>query len=160
MSLTILINGEVNIHQEDLDRFLQVAQKLQIQGLLGSEKHEQEEKVEVVDEQTTYEAGIVESVNMHLTGQTQDKKIVTMNSSDFQSIEELDVYIEQQIIKTDGGYECNICNKTSNRISNIKVHIEMMHIDGLSFECSFCGKTMSSRKNLRMHKSRVCNKKN
>ena len=149
--LDYIYNGEVNVYQEDLERFLQIAQKLQLQGLLSTEEHEQEEKIEVIDKPTIFEAGIIESVNKHLTGQTKEKKIVTMNSKDFQTIEELDVYIEQQIVKTDGVYKCNICNRTSNRISNIKEHIEL-HIDGLSFECSFCGKTMSSRHCLRNHK--------
>ena len=154
-----IYNGEVNVYQEDLERFLQIAQKLQLQGLLNTEEHEQEEKIVVIDKPTIFEAGIVESVNKHLTGQTKEKKIVTMNSKDFQTIEELDVYIEQQIVKTDGVFKCNVCNRTSNRISNIKEHIEL-HIDGLSFECSFCGKTMSSRHRLRNHKSTCSNKKN
>ena len=157
--LDYIYNGEVNVYQEDLERFLQIAHKLQLQGLLSKEEHEQEEKIEVIDKPTIFEAGIVESVNNHLTGQTKEKKIVTMNSKDFQTIEELDVYIEQQIVKTDGVFKCNICNRTSNRISNIKEHIEL-HIDGLSFECSFCGKTMSSRHCLRNHKSTCSNKKN
>ena len=48
-----------------------------------------------------FEAGIIESVKMHFSGQTQEQKIISMNSEDFQSIEELDTYIEKQIIKTD-----------------------------------------------------------
>ena len=115
--------------------------------------------MEVTDKPSIFEAGIVESVNMHLAGQTQENKIISMNSKDFQSIEELDNYIEHQIIKTDGGWKCNICYKTSKQRWNIKEHVEMTHIDGLSFECSSSGKTMSSRNTLRMHKSRVCNKK-
>ena len=157
--LDYIYNGEVNIYQEDLDRFLQVAQKLQLQGLLRTEDQEQENKIEEIDDPAIVEAGIVESTNMHLTRQTQENKIISMNSKDFQSIEELDKYIEQQVIKTDGEYKCYICNKTSKVKTNIKEHVEIMHIFGLSFDCSFCGKTFSSRNALRVHKSRVCNKK-
>ena len=35
--------GELQIYQEDLDRFLQIAQRLQLQGLLTSEEHEEED---------------------------------------------------------------------------------------------------------------------
>ena len=157
--LDYIYNGEVSIYQEDLDRFLQIAQKLQLQGLLSTEEQAQDNKREVIDEPKMFEAGIEESVNMNVTGWTQERKIISMNSKEFQSTEELDKYIEQQIIKTDGGSKCYICNKTSNKRWNIKEHVEMTHIDGLSFECSSCGKTMSSRNTLRMHKSRVCNKK-
>ena len=55
--------------------------------------------------------------------------------------------------------KCYICNKASKVRINIKEHVEIMHIFGLSFDCSFCGKTFSSRNALRVHKSRVCNKK-
>ena len=157
--LDYIYNGEVNINQEDLDRFLQVAQKLEIQGLLNTKEKEMENKIELIDEPTILEAGIVESVNKHLTGKTKERKTISMNSKDFQSIEELDNYIEHQIIKTDGGSKCNICYKTSKQRWNIKEHVEMMHIIGLSFECNFCGKKMSSRNTLRTHKSRICNKK-
>ena len=142
-----------------MDRFLQLAQKLQLQGLLTTEEQEYENKKEVIDEQTIFEPGIVESVNMYMTRQTQEGKMISMNSKHFQSIEELDKYIEQQILKTDGEYKCYICNKTSKWRTNIKEHVEMMHIDGLSFDCSICGKTMSSKNTLRTHKSRICNKK-
>ena len=108
--LDYIYNGEVNIYQEDLDRFLQIALKLQLRGLLSAEENVQEKKIEVRDEPTILEGNIAESVNMHLTGQTQEKKIVTMNSEVFQSIEDLDFYIEQQIIKTNSGSKCNICN--------------------------------------------------
>ena len=150
--LDYIYNGEVNIYQEELDRFLQVAQKLEIRGLLRTKEQELVNKIEVIDEPTLLEAGIVES-------ETQEGKKISMNSKDFQSIEDLDIYIEKQIIKTDGGYKCYICKKTSNRSWNIKEHVEVMHIDGLSFDCSICGKTLSSRYALRKHKSNNSHKK-
>ena len=72
--LDYIYYGEVNIYQEDLDRFLLVAQKLQLQGLLTKEEQEQENKKELIDEPTILKAGIVESVNMPLTRQTQEGK--------------------------------------------------------------------------------------
>ena len=37
-----MYNGEVNIFQEDLDRFLAVAQRLKLEGLLGGKQEEQD----------------------------------------------------------------------------------------------------------------------
>ena len=40
--LDYIYNGEVNIYQEELDRFLAVAQRFKLQGLLGGEKEEKQ----------------------------------------------------------------------------------------------------------------------
>ena len=93
--LDYIYNGELQIYQDDLDRFLQIAQKLQLKGLLSSDYNP---KFEESKELTTFKTE-TEDNKSFLNNET--KKIVSMNSEDFQSIEELDTYIEKQIIKTD-----------------------------------------------------------
>merc|ERR1712243_458318 len=110
--LDYIYNGELEIYQEDLDRFLQIAQRLQLQGLLRSEEPEQKERKE---EPTSVEA---ESDNRNFTVQTHEKRITYKNSEDFQSIDELDSYINHQISRTEEWYKCNICNKTSKNIGH------------------------------------------
>ena len=83
------------------------------------------------------------------------KKLVTMNAEDFQSIEDLDSQIQQQICRTEEGYKCLVCNNTSKRALHMKEHVET-HMKGLSFECNFCGKKMKSRSSLRMHETIRC----
>ena len=95
---------------------------------------------------------------MNLTVQNEQEKIISMNSPDFQNLEELDAYIGQQMSRTAEGHKCNICNKTSRKPSHMKEHIEI-HINGLSFNCDRCGKTYSNRNNLRNHKIKTCIKK-
>merc|ERR1719342_578523 len=78
--LDYIYNGELQIYQEDLERFLQIAQKLQLQGLLSSEDHEQKEKIE---ELTSSESEITEPNGMNMavkTIQTGEKKIISMRS--------------------------------------------------------------------------------
>ena len=121
--LDYIYNGELQIFQEDLERFLQIAQKLQLKGLLSSEDHEQKEKIE---ELTSSESEITEPNGMNMTVktiQTGEKKIISMISEDFQNIEELDAYIDQQITKTDEGHNCNICNKTAKKREHILKNI-------------------------------------
>ena len=147
--------GESQIYEEDLGRFLQIAQRLQLQGLLKSEVHEQKEKVE---ELTPTESKIQQSENSNLLVQDQKKiKIIFENNEDFQTIEELNSYIENLITQTENGHKCNICNKISAYKSHMREHMEI-HIDGLSFECKLCGKSLRSRNSLRVHKN-ICRKK-
>ena len=113
--LDYVYNGELQIYQEDLERFLQIAEKLQLKGLLSLEDHEQKEKIE---ELTSSKSEITEPNDMNMTVktiQTGEKKIISMSSENFQNIEELDAYIDQQITKTDEGHICNICNKTAKK---------------------------------------------
>ena len=46
---------------------------------------------------------------------------------------------------------CKVCGK-EGRPTNIKNHIEMTHLEGISIPCSFCEKVCTSRQALRMHK--------
>ena len=171
--LDFVYTGKIQQYQEDVDRFIHLAQRLQLKGLLNSQEHKHKEKIE---DAISNEAKIEESDSMNHTLQnskdfqsveeldsynvkqimrTENKKIISMNSEDFQSIEDLDSYIDQQIIRTNEGHECKICNKTSRNRAHIKEHLDT-HINGLSFDCSYCGKTLCSRNSLRLHKSKSC----
>ena len=155
--LDYIYNGEVQIYQEDLDRFLQIAQRLKLQGLLSPKDNEQKENIE---EPTTLEAKMNGSENKNVIVPVQNKetRIIAMDSVDFQNIEELDIYIDEQITSTEEGYKCNICKRMSKIRGNIKEHIEV-HINGLSFNCDLCGHTLNSRTTLRYHKRRSCKKR-
>ena len=161
--LDFIYTGELQINQEDLDRFLQIAQRLQLQGL-----HEVKENFQAnfktedfslqvkdnIEIATTFETKVTETDSMNfLTEQPPEKKVICMNSDDFQRIEDLDIYIEQQILKTEGGHKCDICNYESSKKCHIKDHMET-HINGLTFECNFCGITKGTRTALRHHKKR------
>merc|ERR1712189_20445 len=79
--LDYIYNGELQIYQEDLERFLYIAKKLQLQGLLSSEDKKQEEKIEELTTFETqnkpdsiFEPGMTESENMNLTVQNEQEK--------------------------------------------------------------------------------------
>ena len=51
-------------------------------------------------------------------------------------------------------YVCKVCGKKDMK-TNLKVHIERNHMDGISIPCPFCEKKLGSRDSLRSHISRV-----
>ena len=159
--LNFIYNGEIQIYQDNLDKFLDIAQRFQLQGLIqGKEENEEnndpfqtfegndemvvaEEFVEAFPKQDKVVA-FQETRNEII--KTSREKIISVQSSD---VEELDQKIEDLMEKqSDGKYQCTTCGKISSQKSNAREHAET-HIDGLSFPCQYCNKSFRSRKGLR-----------
>ena len=158
-----IYNGEVQIFQDDLDRFLSIAQRLKLEGLLTDPNADLEEKENIEGNQPmkVKENHIREEVAKHETIKPhpfeKHDKIIAKVSTDINpnNISEVDEQIEQNIVRNlDGTYTCKICGKNSGKkITNLKNHIET-HLEGLTFNCPMCEKTFRSRNLLAIHKSR------
>ena len=174
--LDYMYNGETNIFQECLDKFLSIAQRFKITGLLQNEEdnddsHKTQSKYETNQEETLYESvskadalnESFEFMNNHVA-ETPTKRPVTRNSNRSISLNADDVNnINQQadgLIETlpDGSLKCTICGKLHSKGSqgrrkhDMRSHAET-HLDGLSFDCQLCGKTFRSRNSFKKHQS-------
>ena len=137
--------GEVQLFQEQLDSFLEAAQKLQIAGLLSNQKDEigkldddfvTETKFnnrEVVEDENNFKVSGINSQNKKV----RNKTIVTVSGHDKDEVKKK---IEDIMTKEDDFFKCTVCGKMSKDKSNMKKHIEI-HIEGLSYECDFCNTT-------------------
>ena len=170
--LDYLYDGEVKIHQEDLDRFLTIAQKLKLEGLLSNESEDDiEEKCQLsnsnenenfVDEQTAEytPSRTLKSKRMTNTS-TEAKLIVYENGHNISEEDHKQRLLENVQVNSDGTSTCKICGKIfggghlppSHAKYNAKEHVET-HIDGLIYNCSLCGKTFRSKQALACHKYR------
>ena len=162
--LDYIYQGEVQIYQEHLNGFLDVAQRLKIEGLLSYDsqsdlrehgqnfdlKSETEsmspmkdppEPVKIVSNNTK---NIVKA-NFVLNNASHDKDQVS------QKIKELYTRLD------DLQFQCNTCGKTMKDCGAIKRHVET-HIDGLEYNCQLCGKTFRSKNSFATHRSRFCSK--
>ena len=170
-----IYNGEVNIFQDGLDRFLGVAQRLKLEGLMGNdEPPKEEEQKNYMEAQTFSDEAMVENSDdtdnktiKKSTVRTMakvDKVIAPIHASDNANVNEVRNAV-QQYIETDsnGKFKCTICGKEapgnydtgagrSKARCNLENHIET-HLEGLSFPCQLCGKTFRSRNALAKHKS-------
>ena len=164
-----IYKGEVQILQDDLDGFLNASQKLKIEGLIGDkessdeeremksndvfskneweETASEEEKNETVVENNSSQQKIVKQPRVKTAVNTTT--IVSQSSS----VEDAKTAVDQLVEKTENGWVCKACGKTSTKTSSsdIRRHAET-HIDGLAFDCPLCGKTFRSRKILSNHK--------
>ena len=177
--LDFLYYGEANIYQENLDKFLAVAEELELKGLSGNsedlktdnmalepyfrEKAEQRTTIEAKQDNLEHRLIIPE----HESGRIFSGTIIPMDGSGGPKKEEFSgdlkdlddkVRTMYSLIKIDGHgyYTCHVCGKQvpRNNPTTIKNHIEANHIEGISLPCNLCDKTFRYRAALRMHYSK------
>ena len=166
--LDYMYNGEVNIYQEDLDRFLGVAQRLKLEGLLEHDFNNE-------DVMPSGEAD-AEEQQYHLDSKAEDvirneetilakpqksrpQSVISLNQKDQN---EIDSILEENLeVLEDGHVRCRICGKdstgnlkTPKRVLklNMKSHIER-HVEGLSYSCQPCGKEFRCKNSYMKHMS-------
>ena len=150
--LDFIYNGELQIYQDHLDQFLETAHRFQLEGLSQEKEETNYDGTEPFDEKPFLENdNMVEIKDFgNITVKTTKEKIISVQSVNYQDIEELDETIEEMMEKVDGTWKCTRCGKMCKRKGTIREHIET-HIDGLNFPCQFCDKTFRSRHVLRDH---------
>ena len=160
--LDYIYHGEVQVYQEDLDGFIEAAQKLRIEGLRKDQENMDPNvgdfKIKAGYENSIYDESSDESYfdgdeenlknsktpERNLSGRTM---IPTGGSS---STPELAQKIEELTMKIDGVYTCRNCGKTAKDKTHLTRHIET-HIEGLEYNCLHCGKVCRSRNILTTH---------
>ena len=160
--LNYMYNGEVNIFQEDLDRFLAVAQRFKLEGLLGDPQQEEEEHhVELEELPKPHHAkqqsvpakrekfDISQNLKLKLSNDHQLAKVgnddvkISMSQEDK---ENLDAKVNQYVERSeDGLFYCNMCGKSAKQKIVVKNHIEAKHLEGVEIPCPICGKIFRSR---------------
>ena len=162
--LDYIYHGEVNIFQDQLDNFLESAQKLEIKGLLGNQanfeeslKLESDENLEGVhstNPQPTEKKSFarIGDNTIYPESLIRDYAIINMGSM---TPEEIKTKMKELYEKTDDGWRCLVCDhtKSGSKSSNIRQHVET-HMEGLSFTCNMCDKEFRSRNILAHHKKR------
>ena len=159
--LDFMYNGEIQIFQDDLDQFLEIAQRFHLEGLIQNKQENytdtQEFKYEASQESANIMDLVPESENEPINHQTKEKIISLV--ANYESIEELDQKIEEMFEKVEGDNQkrrCIPCGKISSMVANARNHAET-HIDGLNFPCQYCDKSFRSRDSLRKHSTKCTN---
>ena len=172
--LDYIYHGEVNIYQEQLDSFLESAQKLEINGLMGDNEEQQDnfnEGQTIHEEQEQNAGDTVMIPNRH--DFAEEKSLMKMDNGgrhmkrqysrsaiDIEKIDvtslnsgEIDIKMKELYEKTDEGWRCLACGHTNSgkTSSNIRMHVET-HLDGLVYSCNTCAKEFKSGTILYTHK--------
>ena len=157
-----IYQGEVQILQSDLDAFLDVAQKLKIEGLIGDDKS-RDETFTVNDEvnvpnnmgfQQMKDETEVKISQQKREYKSRERKLAVHSTSLMNQPDgsiDAKAAVDDLVEKTTEGWMCRTCGKITKISSDIRRHAES-HIEGLSFSCQLCDKTFRSRRVLANHK--------
>ena len=149
--LNYIYQGEVQIFQEQLDSFLDVAQKLKVSGLISEQKEEPYEYQQTSSRKEELNQYVNDS-NLK-TEENDNAFLGAMNLNftlDTQEESEIKSKISEMLQKVDGNLACTVCGKVGRDVRNMRRHAET-HIDGLSYPCNICDKTFRSKNALNCH---------
>ena len=159
LMLDYIYKGEVQIFQEYLDRFLEIAEKFRLNGLLtdnenlvrnsDSVKVHDEEESDLNRDRITYSS--IEKSRPPKTNAPETKIALPSKSID-SSNSEVDSKFSELIVKEENMYRCTVCDITMKFRAFMSRHLET-HLSGLSYECPTCGKSFRSTNSLNNHKS-------
>ena len=172
--LDYIYYGEVNLFQEQLDNFLESAQKLEIEGLIGDNSEQenqdllgekdkkyafQEQNIEHINDNNT-DRGLAKvhenaplkrrKYNKDGTSNNHVAKIDTVQMT----AEEIDMKKNELCTNIDGVWGCMACTYTTAYRKDVKKHVET-NLAGLCYNCTLCNKEFRSNNSLTNHNSRL-----
>ena len=156
--LDYMYNGEVQIYQDQIDHFLNIAKRMKLEGLLEntSPKHEATHIQRTWTEATNFDSILPSKVEDNFKKQAMepDTKVAKIQADNLSSTNEVDEKINQYILKhPDGSYGCELCGKKATKKQHLQNHIET-HLEGISYSCNQCGKQFRSRNSVYVLKNR------
>ena len=179
--LDYVYHGEVALWQENLDSFLEIAQRFKLQGLLlpngDPNMHQQNQQLAAPPHQNqdqTHSIFLTDLQKRHQpkvnTSTVKHEKIFLPQRIDIdekkqlevlfpavvnapENVKELNSKLEESFYQEGSVYICKICGKTSGVPRNMRDHVEI-HFEGLRFSCKLCPRAFGSRNNLRVHYKR------
>ena len=163
--LYYIYDGEVNIYQEDLQRFLTVAQRLKIAGLLGDGIPMKQEREEYLAEEETIPTSASKITSQDVRENLVcDKKLRTMGNAEFkvsfteEERKNLNERVNEHLgRREDGLFLCNLCGKLAKAKQDVRNHIEAKHLEGIEIPCPICGLIFRTRNYLAKHKVKAHN---
>ena len=172
-----LYYGETNVHQDNLENFLAIAEELQLKGLMGKSN----DKVEEFDidrklATSTTKPSVDKPAKVPRTlpysqissgniSAAETERTVAVSSYFSGALEELEEKVKSMMEKSKNkiangkqiAYKCKVCGK-EGKDNAIKDHIEANHLDGIVIPCNLCNKTFRTRNSYRPHKRQHQNK--
>ena len=146
LMLDYIYQGEVQIYQENLDRFLQIAEKFKLDGLLAENSknenyyNDYNESIDPQIEETYQGSEIVKNDVHNEYVKDMSTKIKFAYPAFEANNSEVESKFDELVVRENSMHRCTVCQKEMKKPSDMKRHLET-HLTGLSYECQYCGKT-------------------
>ena len=138
--LTFMYQGEVNVWEEDLPSFLEIAEDLLIKGLSKGNRED-------------YNSKQKEPPTEHQNTAPSTKRKRTHESHNFQYTSPAPKRKEPESLLSVNGvkqFSCKICDKQFSGSSGLREHIASVH-EGIRHTCTQCDYTAAKKSNLTVH---------
>ena len=171
--LDFIYHGEVNISNDNLEEFLQIAEELQIKGLQADPAQESrkspgkiiyrsnipqiQQKISTKPVEIETKIEPLDDTDINFSEETGTGSIRILSEHSFTDLENLDMEIDSLMQTTESkGFSCKVCAIKMSKKRHIRVHIEGKHITGFSHHCLKCknGQIYKSRHSLSRHQFR------
>ena len=169
--IDFIYSGEASVYEENLDSFLSIAADFELKGLLrqGDDWRHIEEEVDSKPAKQQTEEKSKTCADKKPTLENLDKFVFEKQTPTIEKdneprevsgyLQELDERVKSMMKKSQSrtsngknmAFICNLCGKEGYYV-NIRDHIEVNHLEGISLLCSMCGNDFNSRRQLRRHK--------
>ena len=167
-----LYHGEVNIDQDDLNEFLEIAEEFQLKGLVGAKENVgKQPPMADIQTMTKYpdkikpkkQQNITENHESYITNTSLIKPefdqnaCVSVKPADLVNVNDTENWeqkMKDMLDTTGEHWKCTACGKeapaTKDGRKNLKRHTQT-HMEGLSYTCMLCGKGYRYKHTLKTH---------
>ena len=155
--LDYIYHGEAQIYQENLDRFLLIAQRLKLNGMLTNQTNEKNHETDSRNSDEDFSIEVPETkIEVIEETKLDSQEYGSVSIPEDSSMDDVKRKVLEYLEKGENGQcRCKLCGKVTtgvNRVQNMQKHIES-HLEGLSFPCRECGKQFKRSNSLNAHKA-------
>ena len=127
--LDYIYQGEVQIFQDCLDRFLSIAEKFKLDGLLESDFEKKVESDDPVEMSTEDQFSSIESLQNFETYEgdnipepsiVKERSVKVVNQSFEANNTEVESKFEELVVREDKMYSCTVCNKSMKNKNDMR----------------------------------------
>jgi hypothetical protein len=163
--IKFIYTGETEVNEEDLEVFMNIGRKLQIEGMTGENKKDDVGHIKNLEEEEMkhYKPGDIFTDKEQIIVELEQPIIKMENEINGHNSEGLDVMrplvVNNESLwklplpptNEDGKYPCGQCNYKTENSFNFRKHRVNIHL-GVRYPCNMCNKAYSDSSALSKHK--------